>query len=229
LPALQERHSRRRRCETPRGQGRQGRQADDHHGPAAEDAGSEEIQTQEAMSRPKLFNEWPPEKQEEWKIQQRDNLRKWCRENPEKVRSYSRRYYASNRSKIVKAANKWGKENPDKRKKSIRNWHSRNPEKQKQSTIKWRSSNLERVKINQRKWYNSNINKRKKQAKTRSDQLDESYVANIMGIPISIAKKHPDLLAAKREQIKILRELKPTKRKKKEHAQEPEQPARSPR
>ena len=57
--------------------------------------------------------------------------------------------------------------------------------------------------------------------------MSEYYVALLLKIPTSILKEHNELIEAKREQIKILRELKT--KKKQETAQEPQQPARSPR
>ena len=83
--------------------------------------------------------------------------------------------------------------------------------------------------------YNKNCAKRLRETgigsikgKKRRIEVKDDYISYILGIPTHIARNHQDLIEAKREQIKILRELKPTKRTK-HNAQEPEQPATSPR
>lgn len=51
----------------------------------------------------------------ECKICQRDYQRKYCRDNPEKVKAASRRYYKKNKEKVNAATLKYFKANPEKR------------------------------------------------------------------------------------------------------------------
>lgn len=83
------------------------------------------------------------------------------------------------------------------------------------AALKWRKSNLEKARKNFQNWYNLNRDKVSLQYGEKAKKLQPSYVALALRIPISTLKKYPELLEAKREQIKILRELKSTNRKKK--------------
>jgi len=63
--------------------------------------------------------------------------------------------------------------------------------------------------------------KRKAYEKNSRESISDSYVAGMLGLKTKTARLCRELLEAKREQIKILRELKPTKRTK-QNAQEPQ-------
>ncbi len=199
LPALQKGHSRRHGCETPRGQGRKGGQTDDHASTAEQDAGGEESEKEGAVSKPKKWDLMKPEDQEAWMEKRRNIARKYCEKNAEKIKSLKRKHYLKNKEKNKERGKEWVKNN----------------------YIKNKLLKLEHWRKN-KEYY-------KRKLKEHSETISDVYVADLLRLKTEVLKKHPDLIDAKREQIKILRELKPTKRKKKEHAQEPEQPARSPR
>jgi hypothetical protein len=56
-------------------------------------------------------------------------LAKWQKENAEKCREASRRYYAKNRAKICAKVRAWQKANPHRVVASVRKWQAANPEK----------------------------------------------------------------------------------------------------
>jgi hypothetical protein len=56
-------------------------------------------------------------------------LSKWQKDNAEKCREASRRYYAKNKAKITAKVRAWQKANPDRVVASVRKWQAANPEK----------------------------------------------------------------------------------------------------
>jgi hypothetical protein len=90
-----------------------------------------------------------------------------------------------------------------------RAWSRKNADARKAASLRWKHRN--RQYLNQRD-------------RELSANLSENIIAKTLKIPVSVLRRHPELLEAKRNQIKILRKL-----KNKQNAQEPQQPATSPR
>jgi hypothetical protein len=122
-----------------------------------------------------------PEQEAEWKQSQAAYLRGWRESNSEKVRAWKREYVA------------------------------RNPERCRAIVREWRKNNRERTNEFSRKWSKQNAEKVRARHSKRRDALAVHYVARLMGFHSKTLLKYPDLIEAKREQIKIHRQLKQQK------------------
>ena len=63
------------------------------------------------MSKPKSFDSWPPEKQEEWREKRIESARKWSEANPEKMRESARKHREANREKVAEKKRKYHEAN----------------------------------------------------------------------------------------------------------------------
>jgi hypothetical protein len=168
------------------------------------------------MSKPKNMT---PEQEAEWRAKERhrQSERLKCPLNREKRRASSRASKAK-----MKAIN------PEKRRDKEREQYAKDPEKFREKqrvkyaknskryldiNKKWRTENRERRNEMERKWNAKNSEKVRIRYQNMRTSLSVCYVAGRLGIPTFIARQYPELIEAKREQIKIIRELKPTTRK----------------
>jgi 5-methylcytosine-specific restriction endonuclease McrA len=128
-----------------------------------------------SKSTPKSFDSWPTERQEQWRENRRNSVRKcrsqnsekkieqdrnWRNKNRERVRASQRKWKESNRDKHNEINRKWRENNPEKAKTLIRNWSKNNTEKIKQNRKKWRKLNPGAGKDTYRKWCLENRCKR---------------------------------------------------------------------
>ena len=173
---------------------------------------------------------------DEFRKHKRDYMRKWYQGNKDKVSGYLKKARTQNPNKFKIRANLYRVENSEKIKESRRRFYEKNKESIKQKVYKYRSENMEKCRKSTRdssfKWRSENPLKAKQKiqnhiaknpilfkqkqhnrALKESTQLTDSYISKSLGIKVRDARKYPDLIEAKREQIKILRELKPTNRK----------------
>jgi hypothetical protein len=139
------------------------------------------------------------------KLQER--LRQHREANRAKMAALDHARYVANKEKYLDRSRQWSKKNRDRRIAWRRKWEKENPE------IVLRNRAL------YKKRHRGKINESKR---LRTKHMTDEYIATRLNVPASTIKKYPELLEAKREQIKILRELKPTTRKKKQNAQEPQ-------
>ena len=96
---------------------------------------------------------------------------------------YSRKYYAKNAEKILSI-------NRERR--------AKNPDQFKQIELKCKVANPEKWAIRKLKWKAANRDK---------ENAFPSSIAKRLGLPTSILLAHPDLMEAKREHLKALRQL----------------------
>ena len=81
------------------------------------------------MAKPKSFDSWTPEKQEEWREGNKQRQRKYRAANREKIVESWRKYHAANREKITERQRKYRAENRKEVEESYRKYHAKNREK----------------------------------------------------------------------------------------------------
>jgi len=134
------------------------------------------------MSRPKAFNTWTPEQQEDWLEKRREYLRKWAaanrKKNPEKVADNQRKWRASNPEKVTEGERKWRASNPEKVAESQRKHYAANVEKFAEKQRKYRAANPEKVTDKQRKYREANPNyyRKYRAAIRQQDAADQFFV-----------------------------------------------------
>ena len=186
------------------------------------------------MSKPKNMT---PEQDAICKERQRLASRKYREANKEKRHEYDRKYRAENSGRRRDSMRKWRAENSEKIKAANKKWVSENRDSVTNRQRDRRKNNPDQYLNYRRKYYDTNrdkLNKRRREnhpfkpktERTDVKQISPSYVSLLLSIPTSILRRYPDLIAAKREQIQLHRQLKPTN---KQNAQEPQQLAGSPR
>ena len=143
------------------------------------------------MSKPKDFNSWPPERQEEWRESRRLRVRKWY---ATKGKAYHERWRAENEKKVKDALAKYKEKNPVEVKRRTKDWISKNAEKVRSSHQNWRVSNRDKV---------------KSQHQRKLHVMPISYLAKSLNIPTDVLKDLPhELIEAKRKEIRTKRILK---------------------
>lgn len=100
-------------------------------------------------------------------------------------------------------------------------WWKENACKNKGRSVRWRKANPEKARI-QRKLARNRA-KEKGKARNRGDRraqeqrarknLSDKYVATLMGLSTTLVRRLPGLIEAKREQVQIIRILKPKTKK----------------
>jgi hypothetical protein len=179
----------------------------------------------------------PEKTREEYRNRYEKTIEK-CRES---ARNYARRKKLENPEKVREAQRKWRQSRPEYiTRKQKKEWESNNPEEvlkiRKQKRIdsynKWRVANIEKAREAARRYGKksraNNPSIHKLANRRHVESASDSYLAYILKIKTSTLKQYPELIKAKREQIKALRQLKQQKEKQ-HHEPEPVQPARSPR
>jgi hypothetical protein len=140
--------------------------------------------------------------------------------NPNGVREYARQRYAKNKDKIIQQQKEQKKKSPEKYRAIAHRSYTKNKDarlgKGKEYFQKRMTENPEAIRSIKKRWALKNPNYHK----GKIEKVSDYYVAVLLHTPVKQLRNHPDLIAVKREQIKILRELKPTTRKKKQNAQE---------
>jgi hypothetical protein len=92
-----------------------------------------------AMTKPKSFDSWAPEKQEEWRERERECARKWFAANREKAAQYWSKYRTANREKRVEKNRKYRAENREKILEKNRKYKAENREKMLEYFKKYRN------------------------------------------------------------------------------------------
>jgi hypothetical protein len=124
-----------------------------------------------------------PDELEKWKADKSLYIRKWREANRDKIRAWRQDYYAKNAEKCRQIVRDWRKVNRERTNELGRKWRARNPEKARKRHIE------------------------------RREFLAVDYIANLMGLHSKTLLKYPELIEAKREQVKAIRELKQQKQK----------------
>jgi hypothetical protein len=86
----------------------------------------------QAMAKPKSFDTWLPEKQEEWREKERERVRKWREVNPEKERERARKWREANPEKERERRRKRYEANSEKEREYVRKRYAVNSEKQRE-------------------------------------------------------------------------------------------------
>ena len=147
------------------------------------------------MSKPKSFDSWPPEKQEEYILHRREMARKRREKSPEKHREAAKQRRAQKRQEYNRTLAEWRKANPEKHRDTSKKWATENPERVRKNIKRWQKENPERVLKSQRK---------------RVHRIADSYVANRLGLPVDLLREHlPNLLESKRRELLLKRQLNP--------------------
>ncbi len=206
LPALQERHPGYRCCETSSGQRWQGEQADDHASATGGNAGGEESEREKAMSKRKNMT---PEQELEWKRKRAADARRYYAQDPCKFRARSAKYANQNKEKQKAYRRKYHEEHREMLNQRSKKWREENPELMKNLHREWESKN----KAHRRAYVDANREKYRVADRAKNTRLTNAYIAARLGLPVKLAKQHPDIIEAKREQIQILRILKPKTKK----------------
>jgi len=153
------------------------------------------------MKKPKKWDAMTPEDQASWiknEIERsRKNQRKWRESNLEKANEKSRN---------------WRKYNIEKARATCRKWHRENLAKSKERNRKYRDLNHDIEKERLREWRNQNLEKARNSCRRQSQNLTDAYISGQIGLSVKTIRNYPELIEAKREQIRILRTLKPTRK-----------------
>lgn len=86
------------------------------------------------------------------------------RNNPGKVKEFSRRYYDKNKETKLEYNRQWSKEH----------WRERDPEKKAENNRKWFSENKEHVSLVKKIWYALNLEKSRQYRRTRRARLAQA-------------------------------------------------------
>ena len=158
--------------------------------------------------KPKSFVDWTPEKQEEWRVENRAYQKRLRAENPEKSKEYYRARYAANPKKKADNNAKWVKANRQKineaKRKRIAARSTEEIEKENQRQAQYRKNKANQIsKMGKLRYENGGRDK----AVKRVAELHPCYVASRLNMDTATIRRHPDLLKAKQEQILIKRAL----------------------
>jgi len=85
--------------------------------------------------KPKSFETWTKERQEEWRQKQTEKKRKWRRANPEKAKELDRKWRRANPEKAKERCLKWRRANPEKAKELDRKYGAKT--RQQKAAIKF--------------------------------------------------------------------------------------------
>lgn len=150
------------------------------------------------MSKPKSFDSWTPEKQEEWLKRRCAAACKWQSENKDKKKAYDKKRYESKKEEIIEKNARWAKNNPDKKAIIHRRWDEKNREKKntlakiryrlnleenrrrsRESARKARVNNPEKARARCKKWRDENPEKSKeKTRKTHQKRKNQQAADN---------------------------------------------------
>lgn len=150
------------------------------------------------MSKPKDFNNWPPERQEEWLLRKRAANARWAAKNPKKVNAKWARWAAKNSDalKIKKAIYRQNNRQDLKTKSAL--YRAEDPERQKRIAARSRAKHSEKRKAEAKKVY-----------LVMMEAVPVSYIAKVMKVPNCALKNlPPELIEAKRNALRTKRVLK---------------------
>jgi len=125
-------------------------------------------------------------------------------EKSEYNKIYSKLHPEKNREK----ANRWRNSNKEKAIVASRKYRSENPEYMKNYYKKYRDENLEKEIERQRIYHVANAKKEKAHKLILIKTLDDLYIAEKLKLSVKILRKYPELIEAKRTQLKIKRLIK---------------------
>jgi len=123
------------------------------------------------MSKPKSFDTWTPEKQEEWRTNVREAnykcARRYREANPERARASSAKHYKANRDKIKEIISEKRATEPEKYREASRKYYQNNIDKERERLRRYRQSNPDKVREQQRKYAEANTDKKRERERNR--------------------------------------------------------------
>lgn len=146
-----------------------------------------------------------------------ERKRAWYAENRENEAKRRRAYREANREKVLEIQRDWYTENREKvakrRRENLaersRAYRAANREKMAERKRARQEASREKKTEWSRAWYADNREKAREHSRKCIEKLSNSYVAGRIGISTKLAP--PDLIEAKREQLKLVRLLKEKK------------------
>ena len=124
---------------------------------------------------------------------QREAVRRWREQNPEKVREEKRRYYEQNPEKVREAVRRWQKQNPEKAREAVRRYREQNPEKARERRRRWGERNPEKKR--EMDLVDLERNKEKHLAHKAASKIPMASECFLCGVPKGDAilhRHHPD-------------------------------------
>ena len=121
----------------------------------------------------------------------------------------NKKYRKQNRDKILEYGKEYHKQNQDKRNLESKEYYKQNRDK----ILKYRKEYREQNQDKRKEYYKQNQDKRKEYYKQNRDKLEDNYIKNSLSNISGIKFKDisPELIEAKREQIKLYRLIKKIK------------------
>lgn len=117
-----------------------------------------------------------------------------------------RRYHADPKEK--KRSRRWRLANPERVRENNHRWRLKHPERAKELSRRWRLKNPEKQRERQRRWYRASPEKIRelwrKKSKQQTEKMSNAYVRRLLKFA-GIFHPSPELIAAKRAHIQLLR------------------------
>lgn len=122
------------------------------------------------------------------KEEQLEKNREWRKENPEKIREFSKKYYEANKEQLIEKTRNWQKEHSEKNAETHRQWLKEHPEKNaeyckkyyesnKEKLRQYKETNKDRIREQKRQWRETNkdkINEKRRKRYQEKKQLKET-------------------------------------------------------
>jgi hypothetical protein len=145
--------------------------------------------------------------EEERKQRLKEDHKRYRDRNREKINARGQKYRLENSEKEKARAAKYHAENKEKRNATIAKWSANNREKCTDKNRRWRARNPGKSTEIAKRWQAANPEKVVENRKKTVVELKDNYVAACLGLPVSIARKYPDLMDSHREVITLKRKL----------------------
>ena len=92
----------------------------------------------------------------EYKKKRQVYLKKYCKENAEKINTRSKKHYEENKERKLSKGKEWRENNKERMKELTHEWYKNNKENHNKISKEWRENNKERVKEQQINWRQNN-------------------------------------------------------------------------
>ena len=152
------------------------------------------------MDEVKTAKEKNNERSKRWRAANKERSaaikRKWREANPD----YSKKWYVDNKEKVLEQCKVWREKNKERCKENAAMWSSNNREKEAELSRLWYARNKNRESVKK---------KRNGYAKQSTIEIRDNYVRS--ALRLNTTNCPPELIEAKRAQIKIKRLLKESK------------------
>jgi hypothetical protein len=165
--------------------------------------------------------------EEEKKERKRAASRRYYEDNREKINAkkmerrkrpdvqakeseYNKKWRDNNRQKIRDRDKQYRACHVDEIKASRKRWYHKNRDREIEKAIGWKKAHPEEVKRTLRLWYDKNKDRVNRRSRYRGKILTDSYVRQILCSKSPLRAEHitPDIIALKRLEIKLKRNLK---------------------